>query len=101
MELRTSALQHQQSIDSTSDVDALPLAHNCLYQSSLGTIAVEGMWMWLSVDIHSRPSVSDDLDVCSMDVLVSLDEVSSEDGGIEFGRSDWGLFGFDVDGVLD
>ena len=57
--------------------------------------------MWLSVDIHSRPSVSDDLDVCSMDVLVSLDEVSSEDGGIEFGRSDWGLFGFDVDGVLD
>lgn len=45
--------------------------------------------------------MSDDLDVCSMDVLVSLDEVSSEDGGIEFGRSDWGLFGFDVDGVLD
>lgn len=44
--------------------------------------------------------MGDDVDLSGMNVLVSIDEVSSDNGTKQLGRSDRMLFGHDVDCVL-
>ena len=56
--------------------------------------------MWFAINCHPCPPVDDDLDVGSMDVLICVDKMGSEDGGIQLGRSDGVLFGDDIGCVL-
>jgi hypothetical protein len=100
MELRAGALQDQQAIDATANCDTVlrDLGLNC---ANFGAIAVEGVWVWLSVNCHSCPSVCDHADVRGVDVCIFLDKVSAQVAGIELRRSDWVLFSLDVNGVLD
>lgn len=58
------------------------------------------MWVGLALNSHSCPSVGDDFDVSNMDVLVGLDEVGSQDGSEQLGRSDWVLLRNNVGGIL-
>jgi hypothetical protein len=43
----------------------------------------------------------DNADVCGVDVCIFLDKVSAQVAGIELRRSDWVLFGLDINGVFD
>lgn len=56
--------------------------------------------MRLAINDHALPAVGDDLDMRFVDVGVLFDEVVTEDGGEEFGRSDRVLFREDIDGVF-
>lgn len=56
--------------------------------------------MRLSIDFHSRPSVLNDLDVCRVNVLVSIDEMICKNGSEQLRRIDGMLLGDDVRGLL-
>ena len=56
--------------------------------------------MWLSVNLHTLPSVNGDLDVGSVNVLVGVDKVVAQDGSKQLWRGDWVLLGEDIDRLL-
>jgi hypothetical protein len=100
VELGGGALEHEQTLDSTANINSLALARYNLNVTGFRAVAVEGVWVWLAINSHAGPAVDNDLDVCSVDVLVSFDEVVAEDAGKQLRWSDWVLLGGDVDGVL-
>ena len=100
VELRTGALEHQESNNSRADINSLAPGDLSLDVAGLVSVAIEGVWVWFAVNSHACPSVCDDLDVRGCEVRVGLDEVGAEDGGKELGGCDGVLFGFDVDGVF-
>lgn len=100
MELTACAFQDLETDDGAAEVDSNALCDLCFDVAGVVSVAVEGVWVWLSVDGHACPAVGDDLDVGGGDVRVLLDEVGAEDGGEEFGGCDGVFFGFDVDGVF-
>lgn len=58
------------------------------------------MRVWLPVDSHAGPSVLDDTDMSSVDVLVGLDEVRAKRRGEELRRMDGVLFRHNIGGIL-
>ena len=54
----------------------------------------------LAVDSHATPAVDNDLDMCDVNVAVSVDEVLAENRSEELGRVNGVLFGKDVDSLL-
>lgn len=100
VECGSRALQHEQLLDLGADLDALILARDGLDYADLLAVAVERVRVRLAVDGHAGPAVLDNLNVCSVDVGVLLDEVVAEDGGKALGRVDGMLFCEDVDGLL-
>ena len=57
--------------------------------------------MWLPINGHPRPSVSDNLYVSSMNMLILLHKVRSQGARKHFWGSDWVLLCLDKNGVLD
>ena len=100
-ELRVGALEHGQTVDGRVDVDALALNDVGINDPGLLAVAVERVRVRLAIDDETGPAVRDHVDVRKVDVAVGLDEVGSEDGSEQLGRSHWVLLGEDVDGVLD
>lgn len=101
VECRAGALQHQQANNAAPDIDTLALLDDCLNIPRLVSVAVEGVWVWLSVNGHSCPAVRNDADIGGCDVGILFEEVGAENACIELGRSDWVLLRLDVNGVLD
>lgn len=100
VEGRSGALEHEQTFDTGVDRDSLALPCDCLDDSSLLTIAVEGVRVRLAVDGEPSPSMDNDVDVRGVDVAVGVDKVLAEDGSEQFRRRDRVLFGEDVAGLL-
>jgi hypothetical protein len=100
VESGTGALQHQQLLYLGADRNALALPGDRLYHAELLAVTVERVWVWLAVNVHTGPSVLDDLDVCGMDVRIGRDEVVTNDGSKLLRRVNGVLFGEDVCGLL-
>jgi hypothetical protein len=100
VELRSSALQHEETSDSAADINASAFPDNSFDVAGLGAIPVEGVRMWLAIDGHPGPTVSYDLDMGGMNMRVSFDEVGAKYACKKLRRGDWVLFGFNVHGVL-
>ena len=100
MESRAGALKYEQLLDLGADRRALALPCYCLNNADLVTVAVEGVRVGLAIDLHARPSVLNNLDVCGVDVRVGFDEVVANDSGELLRRVDRVLFGEDVGGLL-
>lgn len=81
MEGGSSTLEHKQFLDLGTDRHALALPGDRLDDANFLAITVEGVWVRLAVDVHTGPSVLDDLDMRGMDVRVCRDEVLTNDGG--------------------
>lgn len=100
VELRASALKDEQFGNAGSDLDAFALVHIGLDHSLLGPVSEEGMRVGFAVDSQPGPSMLDDSNVCRVNVLVGVDEVSSEDGSKLLGRVDGVLLCNDVGGLF-
>lgn len=100
VEGRTGALEDQEAVNAGLDGDALTTPCDNLNSALVGTVAEERVRVILAVDSHATPAVYDNLDVCDMDVAVSVDEVLAENRSEELRRVDRVLFGKHVDGLL-
>jgi hypothetical protein len=100
VEGRTGALEDQQAVNAGLDGDALATSCNNLDGALVGAIAEERVGVSLSVDGHATPAVDGDLDMCDVNVAVSVDEVLAKNGSEELRRVDGMLFGKYVDGLL-
>jgi hypothetical protein len=100
VECRAGALEHQQLLDLGADGRALSLPCDCLDDANFIAVAVEGVGVRLAVDFHASPSVLDNLDVCSVDVGICVDEVIADDGGKLLRGVDGVLFGKNVGSLL-
>ena len=101
MELRASALQDEETRDTTLNLDTLSSASLNVGDSGIGAVARKGVRVGLSINGHASPPVRDNLDMCSMDMLVVLNEMLAERAGVQFRRGHEILLRLDVDGVLD
>ena len=99
-ELRSCALQHEQSLDSTAHADTLAPPRDNLYSPRLRPVAHERVGMRLAVDSHARPSVDNHADVRGGNVRVGVDVVLAEDAGEQLGRVDGVQLGGHVGGLL-
>ena len=87
------ALEDQQAVNAGLDCDALTTSCDNLDSALVGTVAEERVRVVLAVDGHAAPAVDNDLDVCDVNVAVSVDEVLAEDGSEQLRRVDGVLFG--------
>lgn len=101
MEGRTRALEDGEAYNGAGDADAILAAHTDLDVASLAGILDEAVRVRLSINVHTYPSVSDDLDIGNVDMAVLLNEVVAQDGSVQLRRVDGMLLGNDESGVLD
>jgi hypothetical protein len=100
MKCRPRALQHEQLLDLGADGNTLVFAGHGLDYPGFFAVAVEGVRVWLAVDVHARPTVLDDLDVDGVDMRVRVYEVVADNGGELLRRVDGVLLCEDVGGLL-
>lgn len=100
IESGTGALEDQEAINSRFDGDALTTSCDNLDGALVGAIAEERVRMGFAVDSHTTPAVDSNLDMCDMDVAVSVDEVLAKNGSKELRRVDRVLLCKYVDGLL-
>jgi len=96
----TGALKDQEAVNARLDGDALAASCDNLDSALVGTVAEERVRVGLAVDGHATPAVDGDLDMCDVNVAVSVDEVLTEDSSEELRRVDRVLFGKYVDSLL-
>jgi hypothetical protein len=100
VEGRAGALENQEAVNAGLNGDALTASCDDLDGALVGTVAEEGVRVVLAVDGHATPAVDDNLDMCDVNVAVSVDEVLAKNGSEELRRVDGVLFGKHIDGLL-
>lgn len=79
-ELGIGALENQKARDGGFDLNALAFGDVDLDVACFVAVAEEGVRMWLAVNGHAGPAVRNDVDVSSVDVGISLNKVSAQNG---------------------
>lgn len=96
----TGALEDQETINSRLDGDALTTSCDNLDCALVGAIAEERVRMGFAIDSHATPAVDGNLDMCDVNVAVSVDEVLAKNGSKELRRVNRVLLCKYVDGLL-
>jgi hypothetical protein len=88
VEGRTGALEDQEAVNARLDGNALATPCNSLNSTLVGAVAKERVRMGFAVDSHTTPAVDSNLDMCNVNVAVSVDEVLAKNGSKELRRVD-------------
>lgn len=96
----TGALEDQEAVNTGLDGDALATSCDNLDSALVGAVTEERVRVGLAVDSHATPAVDGNLDMCDVNVAVSVDKVLAKDGSEELRRVDGVLFGKHVHGLL-